>query len=138
MDIDKDYTGEGIYREIILDHYKNPRNYGLISEAEIKHREYNPLCGDEIIVYLKLDDKKNLKDIRYIANGCAISRSAASILSEEIKGKSLEEIKNLTRDDVIKLLQIPIGPVRVRCAVLSLVAIRDGIKEFENGTRISN
>jgi len=132
--IDLSYAGEGIYRENILDHYKNPHNKGTIENAEIKFTENNPLCGDVITINLKLNDHK-VEDIKFSGQGCAISQSATSMLTDEISGKTLEEVKNIKREDVINLLGIDVGPVRTKCAVLGLVAVKEGIKEFENFTR---
>ena len=129
--LDLSYVGEGMYRENILDHYKNPHNHGEIGNADIKFTENNPLCGDVITVNLKLNGHK-VADVKFRGNGCAISQSAMSMLSDEIKGKSLEEVKNIKREDIVNLLGIDVGPVRTKCAVLGLVAIKNGINEFEN------
>ena len=129
--LDPSFAGEGMYRENILDHYNNPNNQGTIENAEIKFTENNPLCGDVITVNLKLNDHK-VEDIKFSGRGCAISQSATSMLTDEIKGKSLEEIKNIDREKIVELLGIDVGPVRTKCAVLGLVAIKEGIKEFEN------
>ena len=125
------FAGEGMYRENIIDHYKNPHNHGIIENAEIKFTENNPLCGDVISVTLKLNDR-NVEDIKFIGQGCAISKAATSMLTDEIKGKTLEDIKKVSRDDVVDMLGIEIGPVRTKCAVLGLVAVKEGIKQFEN------
>ena len=129
--IDPSYIGDGIYKENILDHYKHPHNKGTIEDANIKHTENNPLCGDIISVNLKVNGSK-VKDIKFTGTGCAISQAAASMLIEEIKGKTLEEIKNLKTEDIVNMLGIEIGPVRTKCAVLSQVAVKQGIKEFES------
>ena len=130
-----DYTGEGMYRENIIDHYKHPHNHGTIGNADIKQTENNPLCGDAVTVSLKLNDGK-VKDIKFEGHGCAISQAATSMLTDDIKGKTLEEIKKVSREDVVNMLGIEIGLVRTKCAVLGLVAIKEGIKQFEN--KISN
>lgn len=130
--LDPSFVGEGIYRENILDHYKHPHNKGSIEDAEIKFTENNPLCGDVITVNLKLNELK-VEDIKFSGNGCAISQSAASMLTDEIKGKTLEDVKKINREDIADLLGIDIGPVRTKCAVLGLVAIKEGINKFENG-----
>ena len=128
--MDPSFAGEGMYRENILDHYKNPHNKGTIENAEIKFTENNPLCGDVITINLKLNDHK-VEDIKFSGVGCAISQSATSMITDEVIGKTLEEVKNMNREDVINLLGIEVGPVRTKCAVLGLVAIKEGIKEFE-------
>jgi len=129
--LNPNYVGEGMYRENILDHYKNPHNHGEIKDADIKFTENNPLCGDVITVNIKLNDSK-VEDIKFHGRGCAISQSAASMLTDEIRGKTLKEVKNLQREDIVNMLGIDIGVVRVKCAMLGLVAIKEGIKEFEN------
>ena len=126
------YAGEGMYRENIIDHYKNPHNHGTIENADVKFTENNPLCGVVVTVTLKLNDRK-VEDIKFIGQGCAISRAAISMLSDEIKGKPIEEVKKVSREDVVDMLGIEIGPVRTKCAVLGLVAVKECIKEFENG-----
>ena len=130
--MDPSFLGEGMYRENILDHYKNPHNKGEIENPEIKFTENNPLCGDVITINLKLNDHK-VEDVKFSGRGCAISQSAASMLTDEIKGKSLQEIKNIDREKMVELLGIDVGPVRTKCAVLGLVAIKNGINEFESG-----
>jgi len=124
------FAGEGMYRENILDHYKHPHNQGTIENADITFTENNPLCGDVVSVNLKLNDHK-VEDIKFVGRGCAISQSATSMITDEIKGKTLEEVKNINREDVVKLLGIEVGPVRTKCAVLGLVAVKEGIKKFE-------
>jgi len=124
------FVGEGIYRENILDHYKNPHNKGTIDDAEIKFTENNPLCGDVITINLKLNDHK-VEDIKFSGRGCAISQSATSMLTDEIKGKTLEEVEKISREKIVDLLGIDVGPVRTKCAVLGLVALKNGIKEYD-------
>ena len=128
--VDPNYAGEGIYRENILDNYKNPHNHGTIKDADIKFTESNPLCGDVITINLKLKNHK-VEDVKFIGSGCAISKSAASMLTDEIKGKTLAEIKSLKREDVVNMLGIETGVVRTKCAMLGLAAIKKGIDEFE-------
>ena len=129
--LDPSYVGEGMYRENILDHYKNPHNHGEIKNPDIKFTENNPLCGDVITVNIKLNDSK-VQDVKFRGRGCAISQSAMSMLSDDIKGKGLEEIKNIKREDIVRMLGIEIGVVRTKCAMLGLVAVKEGIGEFEN------
>ena len=128
--IDPSYAGEGMYKENILDHYKHPHNKGEIENADIKFKENNPVCGDTITITLKLNGQ-NVEDIKFFGTGCAISQSSMSMLTDEIKGKTLEEVKKISRDDVVNMLGIEIGPVRTKCAVLGLVAVKNGIKQHE-------
>ena len=115
-----------LYREYILDHYKNPRNYGEIPDPDISHEEYNPLCGDRLVIQLKLDQDR-VVDVKFHGEGCAISQASASMLTEQIQGKSLDELKALTKEDILEMLGIPISPVRLKCALLSLKALKAGI-----------
>jgi len=121
-----------LYREQIMDHYKNPRNHGVLENFSFKSFDNNPLCGDEIEVRAIVEGNV-IKDVRFTGKGCSISQAAASMLTETVKGKTLAEVKQLNRDNVIEMLGIPVGPVRVKCAVLSLVALKNGIAEFQNG-----
>ena len=130
--LSQNYIGEGIYKENILDHFKNPRNYGNLDNATIKFKDSNPLCGDVIEMQLKINNGM-IEDVRFLGRGCAISQAAASMLTEEIKGKNIEEVKSIDRNNIIEMLNIPIGPVRVKCAVLSLIALRNCIRNIKNG-----
>lgn len=121
---------EQMYQEQILDHYKNPRNFGKIENATVHHHEYNPLCGDEVGIFLVIKDKR-VVDVRINGHGCAISQASASMLSEKVKGKSLEELKKLAKDDILEMLGIPLSPVRLKCALLSLDTFKNAIKIFE-------
>ena len=120
-----------MYQENILDHYKNPRNYGKIENASIHHHEYNPLCGDEIDMFLLIDENKKIVDIQVYPRGCAISVASASMLSEQIKGKNLDELKTMTKEEILEMLGIPISPVRLKCALLSLDTLKNSILIFE-------
>ena len=106
-----------IYQEELLDHYENPSNYGTLPNPDISHEEDNPLCGDRIRIDLGVEDGI-IKKVRFSGHGCTISLAAASMLTEEIAGKSLAEVKQLSRDDILEMIGIPLGPVRVKCALL--------------------
>lgn len=114
---------EDLYREIILDHYENPRNYGELPDADISYEDDNPLCGDRIRMDLKVQDGR-IVDVRFSGKGCAISQASASMLTERIKGATVEEARRLTRDDVLEMLGIPLGPARIKCALLSLKVLK--------------
>jgi nitrogen fixation NifU-like protein len=116
---------EDLYREVILDHYQNPRNYGTLEPADISYEEDNPVCGDRIRLDLRLKDG-HVSEVRFSGHGCAISQASASMLTEAIQGKSLDEIKSLGKDDVLDMLGIPLGPVRLKCALLSLKVLKAG------------
>lgn len=114
-----------IYQEELLDHYENPSNYGVLTNPDISHKEDNPLCGDMIQMDLMVDNGV-IKEVRFSGYGCTISQAAASMLTEKIEGKSLEEIKNISRDDIMDMIGIPLGPVRVKCALLALKVLKAG------------
>ena len=118
-----------MYVEEILEHYRNPKNFGTINDAQIRYKESNPLCGDEYEFYLKLNDGV-IADVKFSGDGCAISKASASMLSENIKEKSLEEIKKMKLDDVLKLLNIEVSAARIQCALLPLIAVQKGIQNF--------
>ncbi len=117
---------EDLYREIILDHYENPRNYGELPDADISYEDDNPLCGDRIRIDLKVQDGR-IVDVRFSGKGCAISQASASMLTERIKGATIEEARQLTRDDILEMLGIPLGPARIKCALLSLKVLKAGL-----------
>lgn len=117
-----------MYREQILDHYRNPRNYGELEEPTFTQRGDNPLCGDEIEVEVALDDDGKIAELRFHGKGCAISQASTSMLSERVTGEDPDAILEMDRDDVLDMLGIPISPVRVKCAVLGLVVLKHGIK----------
>ena len=124
-------TIEIMYQENILDHYKNPRNFGKIENASVHHHEYNPLCGDELDMFLVIDKNKKIADVKVNPHGCAISVASASMLSEEIKGKNIDEVKSMTKEKILEMLGIPISPVRLKCALLSLDTLKNSILIFE-------
>jgi nitrogen fixation NifU-like protein len=113
------------YRDYILDHYKNPRNYGRLEHADISHEEDNPLCGDVVGMDFQIKDG-TIEDIRFHGRGCAISQASASLMTERLKGLSLEEAKKINKDDVLGELGIEISPARIKCALLSLKVLKVG------------
>ncbi|MEK6906981.1 MAG: Fe-S cluster assembly sulfur transfer protein SufU [Nanoarchaeota archaeon] len=119
-----------IYRENILEHYKNPENVGVLINASIRAKENNPLCGDEIQIELKLDRNK-VKEAKFIGKGCVISQASADLLLSYIKNKTLNEIKKITNDDLLELIGIKLTPTRLNCALLSLSTLEKGINEYE-------
>src|SRR3989338_8626428 len=108
MDIDQ------MYQEQILDHYKNPRNSGKMENASVHHHEHNPLCGDRLEVYF-LIEKGKITGVKIQGHGCAISQASASMLTEKVKGKSMDFIKKLAKEDILEMLGIPLSPVRLKC-----------------------
>ena len=124
-----------MYQENILDHYINPRNFGKIDKASVHHNEYNPLCGDQIDLFLVIDENKKVVDVKFNGHDCAISQASASLLTEHIKGKSLEELQKLTKEDILEMLGIPLSPVRFKCGLLSLDTLKNSILIFEKYVR---
>ena len=119
-----------IYREIILDHYRNPRNKGRIPDADVSIHDSNPLCGDEIDIHLKVDGD-TIKDIKFEGRGCAISQASASMLTEMVNGKPLTLVKDLTKDDILENIGLTnLGPARVKCALLSLKVLKLGMVKY--------
>jgi len=113
-----------MYQEIILQHYKTPRNFGALAGAEMVGEESNPLCGDHIRFQLKLDPTHHtVSEVRFDGDGCAISMASASMLTEKVKGQPLESVAHLSRDDVLKMLGIPLSPVRIKCALTGFTAL---------------
>ncbi len=120
-----------MYREQILDHYKNPRNYGELEEHTFSHLGENPMCGDEIEVFVRLDDEDRIEYASFQGDGCAISQASASMLTSHIRGMSMEELQELGTDDVLDLLGIEVTPMRVKCAVLAEKVAQDGAEIYE-------
>lgn len=116
---------EQFYREFILDHFRNPRNYGRLEGADISHEEHNPLCGDVVGLDFKLEDG-TIADVRFHGRGCAISQASASLLTERLKGLRLEDAREISRDEVLEELGIQISPARLKCALLPLRALKVG------------
>lgn len=116
---------DDLYREIILDHYQHPHNQGELDNPDITFEDSNPLCGDKIRVDLKVKDNI-VQDVKFSGKGCAISQASASMLTDELIGKSLDEIKKIDKDFVFNMLGIPLSPTRVKCALLSLKVVKAG------------
>jgi nitrogen fixation protein NifU and related proteins len=117
---------ENLYREIILDHYRNPRNKGILDPADYTYEDTNPLCGDEVRIDLRVKDG-SVDEVRFSGRGCAISQASASMLTELIEGQPLDEVKALTKDDLLEELGVPISPARMKCALLPLKVLKAGI-----------
>ena len=115
-----------LYRENILDHYKHPRHRGTLEHPDITYEDANPLCGDQLRIDLKVEDGR-IAEIRHSGHGCSISQAAASMLCERMAGRPLAEVKELTRDDVLEMLGIELGPVRLKCALLALKTLKAGV-----------
>lgn len=118
---------DDLYREVIIEHYKNPGYRGHLDPHDILFEDSNPLCGDHIEITLRTDEKGNVADARFDGHGCAISQASADLLIESIIGKPLDEVKQLNRDSILELLGIDLGPVRLKCALLSLKVLKAGV-----------
>ena len=116
---------DDLYREVILDHYQHPHNHGTLADPDITFEDSNPLCGDKIRVDLKVENNI-VKQVRFSGKGCAISQASASMLTDELIGKSLDDIKKIDKDFVFEMLGIPLSPSRVKCALLSLKVVKAG------------
>ena len=117
---------DDMYREMILDHYRNPRKKGLLSPADIDYEEDNPVCGDHIHLTVQLDENDVVTDVGWDGEGCAISQASASLLYESLIGMSKEEIRHLDKEYILDMLGIELGPVRLKCALLSLKVLKAG------------
>ena len=118
---------DDLYREVIIEHYKNPSYRGRLDPHDIQFADNNPLCGDHIEITLRTDDQGKVVDARFNGHGCAISQASADLLMESIIGKSVEDVKNLNRQDILDMLGIDLGPVRLKCALLSLKVLKAGV-----------
>ncbi len=114
---------DDLYRENILDHYRSPRNAGHIDHPSATAEGVNPLCGDELAIELKVEDGV-VTDVRYNGRGCAISQAAASMLSDQIKGRLVSDLTGVGKDDVLEELGIPLTPIRLKCAMLSVGVLK--------------
>src|SRR5919199_4851275 len=115
---------DALYREQILEHYKHPQNFGSLDDADLEFEDNNPLCGDELRVQLKLDDDRRITDLAFSGHGCAISQAAASMVSDEIKGMTVDDLLRLDKQFVLELLGIDISATRMKCALLSLKVLK--------------
>lgn len=115
-----------MYREQLIDLYQHPLNYGTLEPASFSYEEDNPLCGDVVHIDVRLDDNGRVADVRWHGDGCAVSQASASLLTEEIKGMTLDEIKQFDKQRLLDLLGIPLSMMRVKCALLSLKVLKAG------------
>lgn len=114
-----------LYREVILDHYKNPRGHGEMEDADAQAEGQNPLCGDEVSIYVAFaEDGDTIEEVKFSGRGCAISQAATSMLTEMVKGRSASEVASLPRDELLEEIGIPLTPVRLKCALLGLGTLK--------------
>ncbi|MFC6961304.1 Fe-S cluster assembly sulfur transfer protein SufU [Halocatena marina] len=124
--------GSDMYRQQILDHYKNPRNYGKLEDPTFSHTGENPTCGDTIRMDVQLADDETIEYVAFSGEGCAISQASASLLTEKLQGLTLDELQELDRDDVVDMLGVEISPMRIKCAVLAEKVAQDGAKIYND------
>jgi nitrogen fixation NifU-like protein len=116
---------ESLYREVILDHYKNPRGHGVIEDADAEAEGQNPLCGDEVSIYVAFgEDGETIDDVKFSGRGCAISQAATSMLMEMAKGRTAEQVATLDKDELLAEIGVPLTPVRLKCAMLGLTTLK--------------
>ncbi len=125
---------EDFYREYILDHYRNPRNRGVIESPDITYVDSNPLCGDEIRIDVRITDGV-ISEIAFDGRGCAVSQASASILTEMVEGKTLDEVKAIGRDELLNEIGIPVSPARMKCAMLGLKVLKAGVYGIDHATQ---
>jgi nitrogen fixation NifU-like protein len=118
---------DDLYRELIIDRYKNPHYRGSLEPHDITFQDDNPLCGDQIRIDLRLDGDGRISEAAFDGHGCAISQASADLLVESVIGKSLDEVKSKNKADVLEMLGIELGPVRLKCALLSLKVLKAGV-----------
>jgi len=120
---------DDLYRDEILEHYREPHNFGTLDAPDAVHEGHNPLCGDRITMMLSVDDVGNVADVAFSGRGCAISQASASLLTDEIKGRPVAEIEAMKNQDILDLLGIEISPARLKCALLSLDTVQRALEE---------
>ena len=124
---------DDLYRQVIIDRYKNPHFRGTLDPNDISFEDDNPLCGDHIRIDIRLDKDNRVAEAVFSGKGCSISQASADLLVESIHGKHIDEVKALTKDDVLDLLGIELGPVRLKCALLCLKVVKAGAYGIEAG-----
>ena len=115
---------DDFYKGYILDHYRNPRNFGHLERVDASAEDLNPLCGDTIKMELALDAEGRVEDVKFSGRGCAISQASASMLTESIKGMKLEDVARLSQESVLENVGIGISPTRMKCAMLGLKVLK--------------
>ena len=118
---------DDLYRELIIDRYKNPHFRGSLDPHDITFEDDNPLCGDHIRIDLRLNGDERISEVAFDGHGCAISQATADLLAESVVGKTLDEVKKISKQDVLDMLGIELGPVRLKCALLSLKVLKAGV-----------
>jgi nitrogen fixation NifU-like protein len=120
-----------LYRELILDHYKNPKHKGKLAPSQYEFEDENPLCGDHLEIYIQTDANGVVLDAKFEGHGCAISMASADLLMDSIIGQNLEHVKKLSKQDILDMLGIELSPVRLKCALLSLKVAKAAAYEMQ-------
>ncbi|HKY83451.1 MAG TPA: SUF system NifU family Fe-S cluster assembly protein [Anaerolineales bacterium] len=123
---------DDLYREQIIDRFKNPRHRGELDPHDYSYEDDNPLCGDRIRIDVRVDGEERVTEASFSGVGCAISQASADLLTESIVGKSLAEVRRISKDDILEMLGIELGPVRLKCALLSLKVLKAGVYGIES------
>lgn len=124
---------DSIYREIILEHSQHPKNRGTLEPADYSYEDINPLCGDEVRVDVRVKDNR-ISEIRFSGRGCVVSQASTSILTEMVEGMTLDEVKAITKDELLDEIGIPVSPARMKCALLGLKVLKAGIYGIDQAT----
>ncbi len=117
---------DSLYREIIIEHHKSPHNFGTLDPADFTAEDVNPLCGDQIRMDLRVTDNV-VTDIAFTGKGCAVSIASASMLTDMVKGMTLDEVRAITKEELLEEIGIPVSPARLKCALLSLKVLKSGV-----------
>jgi nitrogen fixation NifU-like protein len=120
---------DDLYRDEILEHYREPHNFGTLDAPDASYEGHNPLCGDRITIMLGIDGSGTVSDVAFSGRGCAISQASASLLTDEVKGRPVAEVEAMTNQDILDLLGIDISPARLKCALLSLDTLQHALHD---------
>jgi nitrogen fixation protein NifU and related proteins len=120
---------DDLYRDEILEHYRQPHNFGTLEHPDAVHEGHNPLCGDRITMMLSIAEDGTVRDVAFSGRGCAISQASASLLTDEIRGRRVSDVEGLTSQDILDLLGIEISPARLKCALLSLDTLQRALRD---------
>ena len=124
---------DDLYREEILEHYRQPHNFGTLAEPDVVEEGHNPLCGDRLTMSLSFSEDGRVEDVAFTGRGCAISQASASMLTDDSRGRTIAELESLRSDDILGLLGIEISPARLKCALLSLDTLQHALHDHESG-----
>jgi len=119
------------YREAIVEHYKNPMNHHKMENADAEYEDLNPVCGDKVHVWIKVNEDDTIEDISFLGEGCAISQAATSMLTDELPGMTLTEVDALNQEEIKELLGVPLSPVRLKCALLGVKVIQGAVLKYK-------